>query len=153
MKNVITRKQLTRNTFLVWGLFIMGALCIFSSCKKEKKDDLKQASGSFTAFEALINGQTLPLPTQTESIKINIDIVDNTHAKVTVVYYKNNQPQTAPPIDCTIGKDADGFIVLNDAANNQVVLYYDQSTIDFFAPGGGGNVSASKDGKKPDWWD
>ncbi|KAA2242720.1 hypothetical protein F0L74_09335 [Chitinophaga agrisoli] len=126
----------------------------FTSCKKDDKDTSpRQASGTFSAFEAEVNGEVLALPTASEKMEVKIDIADDTHANVTVTYYNGGQQQSTPPIACTMGKDPDGFLTLSETSTgNMFVLYYDEETIDCF-PSPGDRLSASRSGKKPDWWD
>ncbi len=139
---------------LLLGLLLTGSILTFISCKKDKEDTSpRQASGTFSAFEAEVNGEVFALPTADEKMDIKIDVTDDQHANVTVIYTNRGQQQSTPPVACTMGKDPDGFLVLNETATGDMfVLYYDQETIDCF-PSPGDRLSASRSGKKPDWWD
>lgn len=139
---------------LLLGCLFIGSILTFTSCKKDHDDTSpRQGNGTFSAFEAEVNGQVLTLPTADEKMEIKIDIADDTHANVTVTYYNGSQHQSTPPVACTIGKDPDGFLVLTETSTGKTfVLYYDQETIDCF-PTPGDRLSASRNGKKPDWWD
>ncbi|GAA4315311.1 hypothetical protein GCM10023143_26610 [Compostibacter hankyongensis] len=133
-----------------------GLLSAFSSCKKEDiKVSGKEAEGTFTAFEITMDGKTTPMPTEDESMKIKVTVVDATKAEVILSLTTKDKTDQTPPISCSIKKDPDGFTYLTDIeTGKELVLYYDKNTIDCFVPDGKGTtVSASRNGKKPDWWD
>jgi hypothetical protein len=143
-----------RNRTLLLGWLFTGAILAFTSCKKDDAaTSPNQASGTFSTFEAEINGQVVTLPTADDKMEIKIAVADGEHANVTITYYNQGQQQSTPSIACNIGKDPDGFLVLTEASTgNMLVMYYDQETIDCF-PSPGDRLSASRNGKKPDWWD
>ncbi|WP_157097839.1 hypothetical protein [Niabella ginsenosidivorans] len=135
------------------GLLLLSALLV--SCKKSDADIRKHASGTFHAFEAFINGKDFTLPTKDEAFDIEINMSNESEATITLIYYAKGKPQKLDPIPCVFQTDEDGFGVLKEKASGKVlVLYYDADTIDFYFPAGHGDtVSASRDGKKPGWWD
>lgn len=149
-----------KNKFLTIGIFLMTTLLTFSSCKKD--DDIhvpsQKVNGTFHAFEASINGGAITaMPTEDEKIDIQIKTIDEKHATVIFIdYYKDNS-DTLPPVNCTIGKTEDGFTILDKktSTGSLSVMFYDKNTIEFNATGDDTNVyvAASKNGKKPDWWD
>ena len=142
-----------RNKTLLLSWFLAGSILAFTSCKKKDADTSPtQASGTFSVFEAEVNGQILTLPTADEKMEIKIDVADGEHANVTITYYNQGQQESTPPMACTIDKDPDGFLVLTETSTDKmIVMYYDQETIDCF-PSPGDRLSASRNGKKPDWW-
>ena len=123
-----------RNKTLLLGWFLAGSILVFTSCKKKDADTSPtQASGTFSVFEAEVNGQILTLPTADEKMEIKIDVADGEHANVTITYYNQGQQESTPPMACTIGKDPDGFLVLTETSTDKmIVMYYDQETIDCF---------------------
>lgn len=142
-------KELLRITVIL----IASVLLIFSSCKK---DDTKvspaQITGSFYAFELEMNGETVE-PSADEKVEVKISSTDKKNFSLVVIYHKKDGTQTIPAINCKLEHDADGYTILVDQeSNNMIVLYYDKDTIDCYFTQGS-YLSASRDGKKPKWWD
>lgn len=145
-----------KNKYRILMMILATALTVFSSCKKD--DDItvspKQVDGTFTAFEFESLQGTIPFPAQGKSIEIKVTSVDKENATVTLTLDDNGDIQTVGPEACTIEKDADGFTVLNDKQTKKLYLfYYDKNTVTFDLPEGQGTIAASRNGKKPDWWD
>ena len=144
-----------KRKFVTLGMGLLLIPALFVSCKKSDADIKKHVSGTFHAFAAYIGGKDFTLPTKDEAFDIEINASSETEATVTAIYYAKGKPQKTDPIPCVFQTDADGFGVLKDkASGKQLVLYYDADTIDFYFPEGHGDTgSASRNGKKPDWWD
>jgi len=136
---------------------LLFSLWSFSACHKEDDDiNVKpnELSGTFSAFEAVVDGETISLPSAEEKIEVKIVSETSETAIVTVTYFYQDKPQASDPIDCTVEKDPDGFTFLKLVNTDEtMVYYYDKNTIDLLVPNSGSTVSASRDGKKPDWWD
>jgi hypothetical protein len=145
-----------KSQYRILMMILATALTVFSSCKKD--DDVtvapKQVDGTFTAFEFESSQGVLPLPAQGKSVEIEVTSVDKKNANVTLTLIDNDDTQTVGPIACTIEKDSDGFTVLNDKETKDLCLfYYDKNTVSYGLPEGQGTIAASRNGKKPNWWD
>lgn len=145
-----------KNKYRILLLILATMLTVFSSCKKD--DDItvtpKQVDGTFTAFEFQTRGGVIPLPADGKSVEIKISTSDKKHAEVTLNFIDNGDTETVGPVACSIEKDVDGFTVLNYEDSGELfIFYYDKNTVTCGLPDPGGTIAASRNGKKPDWWD